>query len=246
MYPVQFGYLKEKLKNKKGDCYKMKKFIKKVCLGTLLLATSCVALSSCNKNGDSNSSNSTVTESYPYMDKMYRNVYIISDPTDLKSSLWTHGEDKIDTCINTNINCGENSSGIANSGIAVRFKEGTKLRSITFSIKTLKACYVNPYISGYTTTPLSGWDSAPAGKYIYATGGNWQEENEVQSYTVTFGNGEEFKDPKFKKSRTWVNFDSSTTDIQKCVGFGVWTQNADFKNITNVKIEISKVSFIFD
>lgn len=225
----------------------MKKIIKKVCLGTLLLASSCVALASCkNKIDLDGENNATVTESYPYMDKMYRKVYIICDPTDLKSSLWTHGEDKIDTCINTNINCGENSSSIANSGIAVRFKEGTKLRSITFSIKTLKACYVNPYISGYTTTPLGGWDSAPAGKYTYATGGNWQEKNEVQSYTVTFGNGEEFRDPFFKKTRTWVKFDSSTTDIQKCVGFGAWTQNADFKTITNVKIEISKVSFVFD
>lgn len=225
----------------------MKKIIKKVCLGTLLLASSCVTLASCkNKIDLDDENNATVTESYPYMDKMYRKVYIISSPTDLKSSLWTHGEDKIDTCINTNINCGENSSGIANCGIAVRFKEGTKLRSITFSIKTLKACYVNPYISGYTTTPLGGWDSAPAGKYTYATGGNWQEENEVQSYTVTFGNGEEFRDPFFKKTRTWVNFDSSTTATQKVVGFGVWTQNADFKDITNVKIEISKVSFVFD
>ena len=48
----------------------MKKIIKKVCLGTLLLASSCVALASCNNKIDlDDEDNSTVTESYPYMDK---------------------------------------------------------------------------------------------------------------------------------------------------------------------------------
>ena len=220
----------------------MKKIIKKVCLGTLLLATSCVALASCkNKINLDDENNATVTESYPYMDKMYRNVYIIGDPTDLKSSLWTHGEDKIETCISKSI-----SSGDA-SGIAVRFKEGTKLRSITFSVKTLKACYVNPYISGYTIEDLNEANGVgiPKAKYTYATGGNWQEENEIKTYTVTFGNGEEFRDPLFKKTRTWVNFDSSTTDIQKCVGFGAINQNIDFKDVI-VHMEFSNVSFTFD
>lgn len=219
----------------------MKKIIKKVCLGPLLLATSCVALASCkNKIDLDKENNATVTDSYPYMDKMYRNVYLIGNPTDLKSSLWIYGEDKIDTCINGTI-----STTNQCSGVAVRFKEGTKLRSITFSIKTKKACYVNPYISGYTTEPLSGWDSATEAKYTYATGGNWQEENEVKSYTLTFGNGETFTEPKYKTTATWVNFDSSTTATQKVVGFGALTQNADFKH-NNIKLEISNVSFTFD
>ena len=222
----------------KGELLKMKKIIKKVCLGTLLLASSCVALASCNnKINLDDEDNSTVTESYPYMDKMYRSVYIIGDPTDLKSSLWTHGEDKIDTCVNGSI-----STTDKYCGIAVRFKEGIKLRSITFSIKAKKACYVNPYISGYTIR--NGYSDINS-KCIYATGGNWQEENEVKSYTVVFGNGEEFKDPKTKITATWVNFDSSTTNIQRCVGFGALTQNADFKN-NNVELEISKVNFLFD
>lgn len=219
----------------------MKKIIKKVCLGPLLLATSCVALASCNnKINLDDENNATVTESYPYMDKMYRNVYIIGDPTDLKPGLWDKGETKIDMCVN-----GFVSTTDKNCGIAVRFKEGTKLRSITFSIKTKKACYVNPYISGYTTEPLSGWDSATEAKYTYATGGNWQEENEVKSYTLTFGNGETFTEPKYKTTATWVNFDSSTTATQKVVGFGALTQNADFKN-NDVELEISNVSFTFD
>lgn len=219
----------------------MKKIIKKVCLGTLLLATSCVALTSCNNKIDLDAEdNATVTESYPYMDKMYRNVYLIGNPTDLKSSLWDHGEDKIDTCINGTISTTDKCSGVA-----VRFKEGTKLRSITFSIKVLKACYVNPYISGYTTKSLDGWDSAPYAKYTYKTGGNWQEENEIKNYTLTFGNGEEFNDLRYNRTATWVNFDSSTTATQKVVGFGALTQNADFKN-NDVFLEISNVSFQFD
>lgn len=219
----------------------MKKIIKKVCLGPLLLATSCVALASCkNKIDLDDENNATVTESYPYMDKMYRNIYIIGNPTELKPSLWTR-VDKIDTCISKSISSGDDS------GIAVRFREGTKLRSITFSVKTLKACYVNPYISGYTMEDLNEANGVgiPRAKYTYATGGKWQKENETKTYTVTFGNGEEFRDPLFKKTRTWVNFDSSTTDIQKCVGFGAINQNMDLKDVI-VHMEFSNVSFTFD
>ena len=219
----------------------MKKIIKKLCLGPLLLATSCVALASCkNKIDLDEENNATVTDSYPYMDKMYRNVYIISNPTDLRSSLWTHGEDKIDTCINGTISTTDQCSGVA-----VRFKEGTKLRSVTFSIKTYSACYVNPYISGYNVEYLNDGNGIPQARYTYASGGNWQEENEVKSYTMIFGNGEKYQDPKWKRSGTWVNFNSSTTDIQKCVGFGALTQNVDFKD-NDVQMEISNVSFQFD
>ena len=221
----------------------MKKIIKKAFLGTLLLATSCVTLASCNNKIDlDGENNATVTESYPYMDKMYRNVYLIGNPTDLKSSLWTHGVYTIDTCISKSISSGDES------GIAVRFKEGTRLRSITFSVKTLKACYVNPYISGYTIEEIEKYpeyNGIPKAKYTYATGGNWQEKNETKTYTVTFGNGEKFRDPLFKKTRTWVNFNSSTTDIQKCVGFGAINQNIDFKDVI-VHMEFSNVSFTFD
>lgn len=223
----------------------MKKIIKKVCLGTLLLASSCVALASCkNKIDLDDGNNATVTESYPYMDKMYRNVYLIGNSTDLKPSLWDNGEEKLDKITNSNSSIAIDKK-LRCSGIAVRFKEGTKLRSVTFSIKTSKACYINPYISGYTTKPLSGWDSDPVGKYTYKTGGNWQEENETKSYTLIFGNGEEFTDSRYNITATWVNFDSSTTATQKVVGFGALKQNADFKNI-DVTIEISNVSFTFD
>lgn len=237
----------------------MKKIMKKLVTIIMVAILSCVALTSCKKDNGvdlDKENNTTVTEDYPYKDKMYRNCYIIYFATDLRPSLWNLGEDKVDTLVNESIilSGAKKWSDHTMTGICVRFKSGTKLRSITFTVTMLNACYVNPYISGYTTylysfdgpnQPFDGTNQ-PVAKFEFKNGGYWLEENESKTFTLTFGNGEEFYDPYSRRTRTWVNFDETMDSTYKCVGFGIYTQNRDYMNEWTNSYKISNVSFSFD